>query len=750
HYLADDYFPGATPLDYALIGGLEFGAALFISPACTVLTRDLGRNAVMFAGCTMLSGGFIAASFATQIWHLYLSQGVLIGMGIGAIFIPSVQVLPQWFLKRRSLAGGLASAGSGFGGLAFSLGTNAMIEQISLAWSLRITGIIGFVANFIGMVLVKDRNHVVKPPQLGFAIHLLRRYDCLLLLSWAFVNLLGYMVILYSLSSYAVQVVGLTQAQAGVITAVLNLGTGIGRPLIGLASDRFGRIEVAATLTLTCGLLLVAIWIPANNYGVLIFYAIPSGAMLGVFWMTIGPLCAEVAGLREVPSFLSLQWLTAVLPTTFSEVIALYLRKPEKGRWAYLYAQIFAALAYIVASMFLFELLRLKRRGRLMSQMPEIAETSSGSLGHVEACAPLPLNGEARRHPERFDILTAGEKHSCIYTWPESEENQPETPKVPRPITNSDNNDEMRSSTLLPLVAASLPLALAQEDSLTSSKRGLCYVDPQENTQDTDIWDASDSDLTWYYNYEASPTDGIDESKLQFVPMIWGLPDSTSSMAFYNTVKGLMQQGYNITYVLGFNEPDGCVSGGSCIAAEDAAAAWIREIEPLKDEGVLLGAPAVTGSPMGFTWLENFYNACNGNCTTHFIPVHWYGNFEGLASHMGQVNGTYPNMTMWVTEYACADCELEEAQQFYNQSADYFDRLDYVTHYSYFGAFRSDVSNVGKNAAMLTQKGELTDIGAWYLGQEATGNKPKGGAAQVAKFAGWAVVVASVAFWTVL
>lgn len=76
--------------------------------------------------------------------------------------------------------------------------------------------------------------------------------------------------------------------------------------------------------------------------------------------------------------------------------------------------------------------------------------------------------------------------------------------------------------------------------------------------------------------------------------------------------------------------------------------------------------------------------------------------------------------------------------------------FSYVTHYSYFGAFRSDVSNVGKNAAMLMQKGELTDIGAWYLGQEATGNKPKGGAAQVAKFAGWAVVVASVAFWTVL
>ena len=370
HYLETDYFPGATSLDYALIGGLEFGAALLISPITTVATRELGRKAVMGAGCVMFSGGFIAASFAKRIWQLYLSQGVLIGLGLGAIFIPSVQVLPQWFLKRRSLAGGIASAGSGYGGLAFSLGTTAMIKHIGLAWSLRITGIISLIGNLIGALLVRDRNHVVKPPQLGFATHLLRRYDCVLLLGWAVTNLLGYMVLLYSLSSYAVQVTGLTQAQAGILTAVLNLGTGVGRPLIGLASDRFGRIEVAATLTLSCGIGVFAIWVPANSYGILMFYAILSGAILGVYWTTVGPLCAEVAGLKEVPSFLSLQWLAVVLPTTFAEVIALYLRKPRMGRWAYLYPQVFAALAYIVASLFLFELLRLKRKGRLLSQMP--------------------------------------------------------------------------------------------------------------------------------------------------------------------------------------------------------------------------------------------------------------------------------------------------------------------------------------------------------------------------------------------
>lgn len=138
YYLDSDVFPGATPLDYAFIGGLEFGASMLISPACTILTRRIGRRAVMTTGVFVMAGGFIAASFAKQIWQLYISQGLLVGLGVGCIFIPAIAVLPQWFLKRRSLAQGLASCGSGFGGLAFSLGTSAMIEQLSLAWALRI------------------------------------------------------------------------------------------------------------------------------------------------------------------------------------------------------------------------------------------------------------------------------------------------------------------------------------------------------------------------------------------------------------------------------------------------------------------------------------------------------------------------------------------------------------------------------------------------------------------------------------
>lgn len=93
-----------------------------------------------------------------------------------------------------------------------------------------------------------------------------------------------------------------------------------------------------------------------------------------------------------------------------------------------------------------------------------------------------------------------------------------------------------------------------------------------------------------------------------------------------------------------YNEPDGSSStGGSNVAPEDAAKNWIAQVEPLRKLGVRTGAPAVTGAPGGFVWLKSFFAACESqgtNCTADFIPVHWYGNFAGLASHIGEVVGT--------------------------------------------------------------------------------------------------------------
>ncbi|KXX79392.1 Alkali-sensitive linkage protein 1 [Madurella mycetomatis] len=291
-------------------------------------------------------------------------------------------------------------------------------------------------------------------------------------------------------------------------------------------------------------------------------------------------------------------------------------------------------------------------------------------------------------------------------------------------------------------VLAVLPLAVSTAAGpLSSPKRGLVFTPNEATRPDDTIWIQEPTSLTWYYNYKPEPEpeyQDIAQSEFEFVPMLWGAPSSLDDTSFLSTVKSLIEdRGINITNVLSFNEPDGPFAyGGSSIEPAAAAQVWVNNLIPLQEMGVRVGLPACTGAPSGLPWLQDFLRECarlistddqTRNCTYDFVTIHWYGNFEGLASHIGQYSAAFPNKTMWITEYNLDNQDLQATQAFYNMSAEYFDRLEYVERYSLFGAFRSDVSNVGPNAAMLSADGELTDIGAWYLGRQGTGINPDQG-----------------------
>jgi hypothetical protein len=221
-----------------------------------------------------------------------------------------------------------------------------------------------------------------------------------------------------------------------------------------------------------------------------------------------------------------------------------------------------------------------------------------------------------------------------------------------------------------------LPFVLAKP----SSKRGLVYIQNNKYPSDDSIWKQPTSDLTWYYNYWYTPTPSLSGSRLEYVPMLWGAPESKNDVgAFYSNVKSLVDGGQNISYVLGFNEPDGPKStGGSAMDAKDAASTWIQEMEPVRNlsKGIKIGAPAVTGSSGGLQWLDDFFNACNNKCNVDFVPVHWYGTFEGLASYIGQVRQKFEDKDIWVTEYAISHAILQDSQAFFNQSTQYFDGIE--------------------------------------------------------------------------
>lgn len=120
-------------MDYGCVGALNFTFAMLVSALITYLTSRFGMHPVMLLGCLFQCSGYVAASFAHSIWHLYLSLGALVGCGIGFMIIPSTAILSQWFARRRSIANGISSAGSGIGGRAFAWGTASMIRRLGLA-----------------------------------------------------------------------------------------------------------------------------------------------------------------------------------------------------------------------------------------------------------------------------------------------------------------------------------------------------------------------------------------------------------------------------------------------------------------------------------------------------------------------------------------------------------------------------------------------------------------------------------------
>jgi MFS family permease len=303
----------------------------------------------MFVGVILESASLISASFASQIWHLFLTQGLLFGMGMGMLFIPVASVVPQWFTSKRSLASGVSLSGAGLGGFVYSLVTEAMIRNIGLSWAFRVLGLLAFTVNTTCVLLIRDRNKKVKVSNVAIDTALFNSTQFDLLLGFSFFTILGYFILIYSLANYGEEI-GLSSSQASLVSGIFNLGQAVGRPIIGYFSDTVGRVNIAGFTTFLAGVICLAVWVNAESYGLLIFFAIFEGLFAGNIWATIAPLVAEVVGLERVSRGMNIVWLCILIPATFSEPVALEL---TTATGKYLGAQLFAGFMYITASVFL-------------------------------------------------------------------------------------------------------------------------------------------------------------------------------------------------------------------------------------------------------------------------------------------------------------------------------------------------------------------------------------------------------------
>ncbi|KAK1155412.1 monocarboxylate transporter 3 [Acipenser oxyrinchus oxyrinchus] len=98
--------------DTAWISSIMLAMLYGTGPVSSILVNKFGCRPVMLIGGLLASAGMVLASFTTNILELYLTAGVVTGLGLALNFQPSLIMLGSYFDKRRPLANGLAAAGS--------------------------------------------------------------------------------------------------------------------------------------------------------------------------------------------------------------------------------------------------------------------------------------------------------------------------------------------------------------------------------------------------------------------------------------------------------------------------------------------------------------------------------------------------------------------------------------------------------------------------------------------------------------
>jgi MFS transporter, OFA family, oxalate/formate antiporter len=105
------------------------------------LNKKGPRVVALTAGFLYGLGVFLASFSADKLWWLYLSYGLIGGIGLGFGYIVPIAVLVKWFPDRRGLITGIAVAGFGGGALVTAPVATYLIQRVGVLHTFAYLGV---------------------------------------------------------------------------------------------------------------------------------------------------------------------------------------------------------------------------------------------------------------------------------------------------------------------------------------------------------------------------------------------------------------------------------------------------------------------------------------------------------------------------------------------------------------------------------------------------------------------------------
>ena len=214
------------------------------------------RTIAMVAGVFYGVGVFLASFVAPNITLLYITYGVIGGIGLGLGYIVALAMLIKWFPDRRGFITGLAVAG--FGGGAAIIGpiaSNLLLPSLKLNSTFLVLGIVYFVivigaAQFFRRApdgyapagwtpsVRQQTVSVTRENTLGEALTAPRWYLLWLILA---LNVTAGAALISVAAPLAHDFTGVALTEASALVVTISIFNGVGRLFWGWVSDFIGR-----------------------------------------------------------------------------------------------------------------------------------------------------------------------------------------------------------------------------------------------------------------------------------------------------------------------------------------------------------------------------------------------------------------------------------------------------------------------------------------------------------------------------
>lgn len=290
-YYENNPYWQSSPSNISWIGSVQAFMLLMLG-ALTGPMYDRGYfRSLVVAGTFFVVFGFLMTSLCRTYWQTLLAQGILVGIGSGLLWVPSVAILPQYFTTRKALASGLAAAGSSVGGIIYPIVFRRLQQTIGFGWATRTIALIALAGQLISLSVMRQRQ-MPKQKRALLDLDAFKEPPYAFYCVGMFLAFASFYTPVYYIQLYAIET-GLADLElAFYLLPILNAASVPGRIIPNFVADYVGAMTILIPAAFVSGIMAL-VWISIRSLGGIIAFSCLYGFFSGAF-VSIAPIAIVV------------------------------------------------------------------------------------------------------------------------------------------------------------------------------------------------------------------------------------------------------------------------------------------------------------------------------------------------------------------------------------------------------------------------------------------------------------------------